>query len=218
MYPTLESVTTEEIREVQFLNEPTNITMRDCQFLTGGNYNLYSGTATSINATYFGTIPTKYGSNVTRTLSSNTLYTATPTPPDYSGSCGSIVILPVELTSFTGQCRNQNNILQWETATEHNNSYFLVEKMNTYSEFEAVDKVDGVGNSYHASYYEWIDDDNSGTVNYYRLRQVDFDGRSATFNSIALNQTCRSEDVFYNEEGNSITLFHESSPNEILNV
>lgn len=199
-------------------SNPTNVTMTDCQFLTGGNYNLYSGTAMSINATYFGTLPTSTGSNVTITLSANTLFTPTPTPPDFTGVCGSIVLLPVELTSFTGHCRNQDNILQWETASEHNNDYFLVEKMSANGDFEVVAKVDGVGNSNHTSNYEWIDDDNSGTVNYYRLHQVDYDGRSTTFNAIAVNQTCNTENVFYNEATNSITLFHDSSPNEILNV
>jgi methionine-rich copper-binding protein CopC len=128
------------------------------------------------------------------------------------------VLLPVELTSFTGHCRNQDNILQWETASEHNNDYFLVEKMNAYGEFEVVAKVDGVGNSDQASNYEWIDDDNSGTLNYYRLHQVDYDGRNTTFNTISVSQTCSTENVFYNEASNSITLFHESSPNEILSI
>lgn len=199
-------------------SNPTNVTMVDCQFLTGGNYNLYSGTATSINATYFATPPTSTGANVTRTLSANTLFTPTPTPPDYTGVCGSIVLLPVELTSFTGHCRNKDNILQWETASENNNDYFLLEKMSNSGEFEVVGKVNGVGNSYYTSNYEWVDDDNSGVVNYYRLRQIDYNGRSTAFNEISVDQTCTSENVFYNEAENSITLFRESLPNEILSV
>ena len=65
-----------------------NISMVDCQFLTGGNYNIYSdgsSPANSITATYFGTLPTRSGT-VGRALSANTLYTPTPTPPRASPS------------------------------------------------------------------------------------------------------------------------------------
>lgn len=76
------------------------ITARDCQFLTSGNYNLYSDAsspASGINVTYFGTAPTSSGSNVTATPSSTTLYTPTPNVPVYTGSCPDI---------FIGTCTN----------------------------------------------------------------------------------------------------------------
>ncbi|MCF8423937.1 MAG: hypothetical protein K9H41_06305, partial [Bacteroidia bacterium] len=79
---------------------PCNITVRDCQFLTGGsvtNPNICSdGTspATSINVSYFGTLPTSTGANITKALSTNPIYTPTQITPVYSGSCPAIVIGP----------------------------------------------------------------------------------------------------------------------------
>jgi len=199
-------------------SNPTFVTMTDCQFLTGGNYNIYSGTASSISTTYFGSMPSKTGSNNTRALSANTLWTPTPTPPNFSGVCGSIVILPVELTSFSGYCRNQDNLLQWATATENNNDYFVVDKMNEEGKFIPVGKVQGAGTTTHSSNYEWIDEDYSGSKNYYQLRQVDFDGRSTTYDAISIDQTCSTENVYFNKDQNTITIFHEANSNGFMTV
>ncbi|MFT6245702.1 MAG: hypothetical protein ACJA0U_002439 [Salibacteraceae bacterium] len=152
------------------------------------------------------------------TFPNNDAPLTSPTTNAPAGTVCFSVLLPVELTAFTGHCRNQDNILQWETASENNNDYFLVEKMNAYGDFEAIGKVDGIGNSNYTSNYEWFDNDNSGTVNYYRLQQVDYDGRNTIFKSIAVSQKCNTENALYNEAENSITLFHESSPSEILSV
>lgn len=197
-----------------------NITVTDCQFLTGGNYNIYSdgsSPANSISATYFGTLPSKYN-NVSRTLSSNTLWTPSPTPPNFSGSCGSIVILPVELTSFDGFCRNHDNLLQWTTATENNNDYFIVDRMNDDGTFVPVGKIYGAGTTTHTQNYEWIDNNHSGSTNYYQLRQVDFDGRTTTFKTIAINQTCSTDNVYFNNELNTITIFNDTRSNDLMSV
>ena len=172
---------------------PTNVTMTDCQFLTGGNYNIYSGTATSISTTYFGTAPTLTGSNNTRALSANVLYTPAPTPPDFSGVCGSIVLLSVDLVSFTTSCNKENIDIQWGTISEENNDYFIVEKSLDGFTFEELEIVNGAGNSLELINYSVFDRKLNNQQTYYRLTQVDFDGKRTIFPMITLNESCQEE-------------------------
>ncbi|MEM6966386.1 MAG: T9SS type A sorting domain-containing protein [Bacteroidota bacterium] len=85
--------------------------------------------------------------------------------------------LPVSLVSFevrplaVGQA-----ILNWSTATEEHNDFFQIERSTNGSDFAAIGRVDGYGNSTTTKTYTFIDE-NLGSGNYYyRLRQVDFDG------------------------------------------
>jgi hypothetical protein len=81
--------------------------------------------------------------------------------------------VPVELIDFTARSINGNAILNWSTASEINNDYFLIEKsINGYDFFTAY-KVGGNGNSTKIIIYEFIDSFPFTGVSYYRLKQVD---------------------------------------------
>jgi hypothetical protein len=86
--------------------------------------------------------------------------------------------LPVALVQFTGTSENGNAILNWSTASEINNDYFIVEKSPDGVMFSAIAKIDGAGNSNNILSYEYIDKDPSD-LNYYRLKQYDFDGATS---------------------------------------
>ena len=80
--------------------------------------------------------------------------------------------LPIELVSFTGNVESQSIKLKWQTATEKNNQYFEVQKMNPDYTWNTLDRVAGAGNSTHNINYEAYDY-NLNDINYYRLKQVD---------------------------------------------
>lgn len=84
--------------------------------------------------------------------------------------------LPVEMLSFSAVKKNDFVQLKWATASELNNSYFLIERSADGVVFETVARVDGAGNSSSISYYQWTDDDPLKGTSYYRLKQVDTDG------------------------------------------
>ncbi len=93
------------------------------------------------------------------------------------GSCG--VILPIEMLSFSGKADGRSIILDWKTATELNCHYFIVERSIDGISFESLDKVKGNGTSQVEHNYQYTDTKpNYGKINYYRLREVDFDGTS----------------------------------------
>jgi len=84
--------------------------------------------------------------------------------------------LPIELISFTGKNFGDNNILKWSTASETNNDYFTLEKSKDAIAFQAIANIDGAGNSTTILNYVFTDEMPFSGINYYRLKQTDFDG------------------------------------------
>ncbi len=98
-----------------------------------------------------------------------------------AGAAGRVIVtvnsssLPVSLTSFTVKA-TPVPFLEWQTATERNNSHFEVERSGDGATFEKIGEVAGKGNSVEEVRYSFEDKAPLSGVNYYRLRQVDFDG------------------------------------------
>ncbi|MBF8963547.1 cellulose-binding protein [Pontibacter sp. FD36] len=87
-----------------------------------------------------------------------------------------IIPLPVELHSFKGKPTQSGVQLDWETASEQDNAYFEVQRSQTATEFAAIGRVEGTGTTSLPQSYTFQDKEAGNGVNYYRLRQVDFDG------------------------------------------
>lgn len=86
------------------------------------------------------------------------------------------VPLPIELLSFDAVQNEENVSLFWSTASEINNSYFIVERSKDGVYWNDILEVEGAGNSSTIITYQDIDYEPLLGVSYYRLRQVDFDG------------------------------------------
>jgi hypothetical protein len=84
--------------------------------------------------------------------------------------------LPVELTSFSGFSTSEGIMLEWQTASEINNSHFVIEHSKDALSFLAIEDVEGAGNSATVKSYRFLDKNASRDQNYYRLKQTDFDG------------------------------------------
>lgn len=87
------------------------------------------------------------------------------------------VNLPIELLYFKGSLYNSDNILHWSTASEDNNDYFTIEKTKDGIDWEVVDREPGAGNSSNQLYYSFVDENVESIINYYRLKQTDYDGK-----------------------------------------
>jgi hypothetical protein len=88
-----------------------------------------------------------------------------------------VVSLPIELLLFNGQKLRNENKLFWITETQLNNDLFTVEKTNDGQDFVSVGNLNGAGNSYQQLHYSLIDNNVKPELNYYRLKQTDFDGK-----------------------------------------
>jgi hypothetical protein len=96
----------------------------------------------------------------------------------YSSTAMPLKALPVELVYFN--VRKQDNLsalLTWKTAQEINAAYYEVERSTDGFNFTVLSKVKASGNSSNQLTYSFIDNAPLNGVNYYRLKQVDNDGK-----------------------------------------
>lgn len=88
------------------------------------------------------------------------------------------IVVPVILTSFTGQVKNESVVLNWQTASEVNSSHFIIERSTDLSRFTSIGRVSAQGFSNHIQSYSFTDA-KPGFYDqpiYYRLNMVDLDG------------------------------------------
>jgi len=85
--------------------------------------------------------------------------------------------VPVELTSFTAIPIAKGVELRWMTASETNNSGFEVQRSTDNNSFTTLAFVNGRGTTSEQVEYQFTDNNTISGVYYYRLRQVDFDGK-----------------------------------------
>jgi hypothetical protein len=86
-------------------------------------------------------------------------------------------LLPVELVRFTGRETDGKVLLEWETASELNNEGFQIERSTDGFRWEEIGFVPGNGTANEEHNYSCWDEKPLPGVNYYRLRQMDFDGK-----------------------------------------
>ncbi|MFT6500351.1 MAG: hypothetical protein ACJASQ_000458 [Crocinitomicaceae bacterium] len=87
-----------------------------------------------------------------------------------------VTILPVEITLFEGWNEPYGNKIIWETATEKNSDYFVIDRSIDGKSWIEVQTVKSIGNSETTSNYSTVDIGFEEVMNYYRLRQYDLDG------------------------------------------
>ncbi len=107
---------------------------------------------------------------------------------EFGGAGGSNQPLPVELLSFNASCVEDQNILNWQTASEHNSSHFDIEKSRDGQTWNVIGQQNAAGNSNELLSYQFVDSEKNNATAYYRLNQVDFDGKNEYFGPVAL--TC----------------------------
>lgn len=124
-------------------------------------------------------------------LASADLSTATPTGAANSGEVEDYAIsfatpLPVQLTSFEATKQGSNGLLSWKTASETNSAHFEVQVSTTGLTWQVLGKVAAASTSLTPHAYVFSDQDLArygASVVYYRLYQVDLDGK-ATFSVV----------------------------------
>lgn len=84
--------------------------------------------------------------------------------------------LPVELVDFEAFPDKEEIRLEWSTATEYNSAGFDIQKSENGIDWKYLDFVPGLGNAHDLSTYHYVDSRPHWGLNYYRLKQIDFDG------------------------------------------
>jgi trimeric autotransporter adhesin len=85
--------------------------------------------------------------------------------------------LPITLLNFTARPGGSTVLVSWTTAMEQNNRYFIIERSADGRNFIAIGRIAGAGNSNSELQYQFTDVNPLPGISYYRLRQVDIDGK-----------------------------------------
>lgn len=98
------------------------------------------------------------------------------------------ISLPITGLTLNAIKKGNEVVVQWETTSETNSSHFIVQRSTTTNSIsDSVGKVFAKGNSNILSKYYWIDKLPSKGVNYYKLKQVDKDGKFVYSATVAVN-------------------------------
>ena len=120
-----------------------------------------------------------------------TISVAGPSATAGSVPCDPFAPFPVELLGFSAEpTAKGTSYLEWATASERDNEGFVVERSFDGDSWQDLGFVEGKGDSRDEVRYSFVDEYPARGVNYYRLRQLDYDGtaklspvRSVTFRS-----------------------------------
>lgn len=96
--------------------------------------------------------------------------------PNGTISCNNTT-LPVEFLDFITTFENDKVLIYWSTASERNNNKFIVEKSIDHIKWISIDEINGAGNSVQKQEYYAYDNEPNNGVNYYRIKQIDHDGK-----------------------------------------
>jgi hypothetical protein len=89
--------------------------------------------------------------------------------------------LPVTFVAFEGKLINNKVQFTWKTASETNNSHFIIERSLDTQLWAEVSQVNAKGESQGLTVYQGFDENPQVGTNYYRLWQVDKDGQREAF-------------------------------------
>lgn len=94
-------------------------------------------------------------------------------------------VLPVELTLFSANCDNDYSFISWQTASEHNSASFILERSADGTQWDEIIEMDAAGNSNSKIDYQYEDFESYRFVGYYRLIQIDIDGKESIYGPIS---------------------------------
>jgi hypothetical protein len=155
-------------------------------YIDGAQVATSSGTSTlALTAPAFiglGTNPCNGSGVFTGSLDDAIAYNRVLTPAEVTNLFNfyNAVPLPLHWGSFTGQVEGATVYLEWETDNSGNNDHFEIEHSATGIDFSAIGVVpdkDATHISAGGSWYDFTDPHPAKGNNFYRIRQVDRDGK-----------------------------------------
>lgn len=105
--------------------------------------------------------------------------------------------LPVKLLSFEGKHTVEGNMLNWVTTEEVNNDYFAVERSYNAKKFMEIGRVPALTALSSSHNYYFTDNDFTSGKSYYRLKQVDKDGKYAYSEIVAIQNKAETNVIVY---------------------
>jgi hypothetical protein len=189
-------------------SQPVDSTLTDTngfyQFLNIAAGNYYIGFDGSTNANGYDFVSATFQNtnnvpDITDTGDSDVGIDSQQTPVFTLGNAGqmcnidagySTLVLPVEMLYLRGEGSGCDVVLEWATASETDNDYYVVEHSVDGRAFSALQVLKGAGTSTDVLTYNFTHTNVRQNLNHYRIKQVDFDGTYAYTSVISVKTDC----------------------------
>ncbi|HPG11839.1 MAG TPA: G8 domain-containing protein [Chitinophagaceae bacterium] len=123
--------------------------------------------------------------------------------------------LPVHFSGFNVAVQNKNVLVEWATASESNSAYFEIQRSENGSDWNTIATVHAAGNSSEVKTYSYTDYSVSTAIVYYRVKEVDIDGRfimtAIRSAKMQLENSAGATEIKISSGGNSNVYLHFSS-------
>lgn len=128
--------------------------------------------------------------------------------------------LPVTLVNLSGHEKNKYGELSWKTTAEFNNKGFELQRSYDGVNFTAITFVNGAGNSSSERDYSYTDKTKLTNLQYYRLKQMDIDGRFNYSNTVSIKSPNANFNLLSatNPFKNTINLLFTQPPSSIIKI
>ncbi|MEP7264781.1 MAG: T9SS type A sorting domain-containing protein [Bacteroidota bacterium] len=171
--------------------------------IPAGPLNIYPGDSISLSVNAITGYSYEWSTGDTTTtilIADDGIYEVTATNSSGCSISSFIIInngipLPVELSYFKADIKNENVVLEWATFSEDNNDYFTIERSADGKNWISFNETTGAGNSNEFNRYLCIDKNPLHGENYYRLKQTDFNGETNYLASDVIFYTSKTDDA-----------------------
>ncbi len=158
-------------------------------------------------------------------LGNGTTFGITPNSSIPSGSTVPST-LPIELIKYNVEKQNNTVKIEWTTSSELNNDYFTVGRSSDGINYTTIAHTAGAGTSNMMNKYSVIDENPKDGLNYYRLIQTDFDGKTEEFQAKAISFSANNDNniemlittVYPNPFSTNFTVEYLTSSNQPLQI
>jgi len=120
-------------------------------------------------------------------------------------------VTPIELISIEATDYITHNLIEWSTASEIDNDYFILERSVDGFLFTKIDQQNGAGTSSSILNYSYKDYKLDSDIVFYRLRQIDFDGSETLSDIVSVRRENSSQQDWKLYKSLSYLELHSSS-------
>lgn len=137
---------------------------------------------------------------------------------NYTGSTGPCTVLPVSLLDFTATRQGHQALLQWQTVTEQDCDRFEIEHSTDGRSWKKTGSVKAAGNTTLQQQYSFVHETPAPGANYYRLRQVDYNGKEAysSVRKVIFDEGASQPLVYPNPADKQLFISNLSGKEEVL--
>jgi len=122
-----------------------------------------------------------------------------PAPENCSAANAICTVTPLaaEIVYFKGTRKAGINILEWQSASESNLSFYKIDKSTDGENWFSIGVINAAGNTSEMSDYKFEDSDKGLGMRYYKLTQVDVEGKMGLSETLSMNNETNSDMFVY---------------------